>query len=350
MNNRIGIWLTLIFAVPACLICFAVPGDDCLPYGGFQFICGPAAVEDLVLVPGTKWMVGSGMAENRKPGKLHLIDAGRKTWEVLYPGQNPQGDPDLKSYPACSGAPDASTFGAHGIAIRADGHRTATLLVVNHGREAIEVFKLNSAGTKPTIRWIGCVPLGETNYGNSVAFLPGEGFVATKFYDTKAPGGFASIFAGGTTGGILEWHSGTGVNPLAGTDVAGANGVEVSKDGQWIYVAAWGSQEFVRFSHGTGPLRKDVVKLGFCPDNLRWAPDGKLLVAGQNTVPGSQGGFPRFKGWTVGKFDTQTLKFTEIAKDDGGSPMQNVSVALQADQMLWLGQFSGNRIGYKAAK
>jgi hypothetical protein len=346
MRDVVDRSFAVILAVLVCGVCFAF-AQECAPSGGLDFICGPAAVEDLVRVPATQWMIGSGMSEPRNPGKLHLIDAGKKTWEVLYPGQNPQNDLDAKSYPACPGAPDAKTFGAHGIAIRDDGSRSSTVLAVNHGREAIEVFKVKSAGGKPSIQWIGCVPMGENNYINSVAFLPGGGFVATKYYDPKAPGGFGSIFAGGTTGGVLEWHPETGVKPLPGTDLAGANGIEVSKDGRWIYVAAWGSQEVVRFSHGNGPLQKKVAKVGFCPDNFRWAPDGKILVAGQNTPGGLSGRIPAFKGWTVGKLDPETLMFTEIMKDDGSSTLQNVSVALEVDGTIWLGVFRGDRVAYK---
>ena len=343
-------WLSWLLVLVATHICFAVGQEECPPSGGLEFLCGPAAVEDLVRVPGTRWLIGSGMAANRNPGKLHLIDTANKTWEILYPGANPQNDLDAKAFPACPGAPDIKSFGAHGIAITGEGSRSARILAVNHGREAIEVFRLDTAGSKPEIRWIGCVPMGENNSINSVAFLPGDGVLATKYYDTKAPGGFGSIFAGGTTGGVLEWHRETGVRPLAGTEVAGANGIEVSKDGKWIYVAAWGSQEFVRFSRGSGPLQKNVVKLGFLPDNIRWAPDGKLLIAGQNSTPSPTGGMPRFKGWTVVKLDPETLKFAEILKDDGASPMQNVSAAIEVNGTLWLGQFMGNRVAYKPMK
>ncbi len=328
----------------------ASAAEECQPVGGINFICGPSAVEDLVRVPGTQWLIGSGMVEKGSPGKLHLIDSGKKTWEVFYPGPNPQNILDAKSFPSCPGAPDIKSFGAHGIAISRDGGRNPMVLAVNHGREAIEVFRLSTAGTKPAIRWIGCVPMREGDYINSVALLRDVGFVATKFYDTKAPGGFASIFAGGTTGGVLEWHANSAIKALPGTEVAGANGIEVSKDEKWIYVAAWGAQEVVRFSRGDGPLKKDVVKVGFCPDNLRWAPDGKILVAGQNMTPNPAGGFPRFKGWTVVKLDPETLKFTEIVRDDGSSPLQNVSAAIEVDAKLWLGVFAGNRVGYKPIK
>jgi hypothetical protein len=348
-----GIMILSRVMITAILTCQSYPvfaEEECQPAGGFSFLCGPSAVEDLVRVPGTRWLVGSGMAEKGTPGKLHLIDADSKKWEILYPSQNPHNVMDAKAFPACPGAPDAKSFGAHGIAIDRNGGRNPLILAVNHGREAVEVFRLNTSGTKPAIRWIGCVPMGENNYVNSVAFLPDGGFVATKFYDPKAPGGFGSIFAGGTTGGILEWHPKTGVKPLAGTELAGANGIEVSKNGKWVYVAAWSSQEVVRFARGKIPIQKEVVKVGFAPDNLRWAPDGRLLVAGQNTTPNPSGGFPRFKGWTAVKLDPETLKFAEIAKDDGSSPLQNVSVAIEVDSALWLGAFMGNRVGYKQGK
>jgi hypothetical protein len=349
-----GIFI-LCFALLTGLVCFALAQEGPTPEG-LYFIRGMNAVEDLVQVPGTPYLIGSGMSEGNNPGKLHVIDTEKKDFVSLYPVDSfpdPSNALDSKSYPACPGAPDPKTFGAHGIAIRSDGDGKATVLAINHGREAIEVFKLimvyiTAMGrdmSVPGIRWVGCVPAGENNSLNSVAFLPEGGFVATKFYDLKA--GAASIFSGGTTGGVLEWHPETGIKPLPGTDVAGANGIEVSKDGKWIYMAAWGTKEFVRFSRGKGPLKKNVVKLSFHPDNLRWSPDGKLLVAGQNSTPGSPGQFPLFKGWTVIKIDPDTLKFTEIMKDDGRSPMQNVSVALEVNKTLWLGCFAGDRVAYK---
>jgi hypothetical protein len=335
----------LILAVLAAWACCAMAGEECAPAGGFNFICGPASVEDLVRIPGTQWIVGSGMAQ--KNGRLHLINAGNKTWEIFYPGTNPVNELDAKSYNACPGAPDPKTFVSHGIAIRDDGRGASTLLSVNHGREAIEVFKISVNGEKPAIRWVGCVPMSADVYLNSVAFLPNGGFVTTKFYDPKAPGGFGAMMAHQITGGVLEWHSGTGVKPIAETELSGANGIEVSKDGKTIFVAAWGSQELVRFSFKSGSLRKDVIKVGFSPDNLRWAPDGKILVAGQNGALNSKSGAPGFKGWTVIKLDPETLKITEVAKDDGRLPLQNASVAIDVDGTLWIGTFAGNRVAYR---
>jgi hypothetical protein len=345
------------YAIFIMLVAFcvspAIAGEDCPPAGGWNFICGPTTVEDLVAVPGTHWIVGSGMSEARAPGRLHLIDADKKTWEAFYPGASPAIEFDQTSYPACPGAPDTKNFGAHGIAIRDDGNKISTLLAVNHGREAVEVFKINASGAKPSIRWIGCVPMSETVSLNAVAFLPKGGFVATKFYDPKAPGGFSAIMSQKITGGVLEWHPGTGVKSIGGTDLSGANGIEVSEDGGTIYVAEWGTQQLVRFIIGTDEagiqvaFKKDIVKLDFMPDNLRMTPKGTILAAGQNRTPSSTGGFAAFKGWTIVELDPKTMKVSEIAKDAGELPLQNVSVALDLDGTLWIGAFRGDRVAYK---
>ena len=340
--------LALVFA--AGWAGHAAVSDGCMPEAGFSFICGPASVEDLVQIPGTHWIVGSGMSENRRPGMLHLINAENKTWEILYPGANPKNEQDTQTFPSCAGAPDAGTFGAHGIAIRKDSNNISTLLAVNHGREAIEVFRLDAGRSKPVIRWVGCVPLDEHTSANSVAFLPGGGFVYTKFYDPKT-GGFGAIMEHKITGGVFEWRPETGIRPIPGTELCGANGIVVSRDGKRIYVAAWGTQELVQFSLlESSPPAKKTVPTGFYPDNLRWAPDGTILVAGQNQGPGGKGGFPSFKGWTVGKMDPVTMQIKEIAKDSGPLPMQNASVAVEVDGMLWIGPYLGDRIAYKPVK
>ena len=36
---------------------------DCSPINGVSFICGVRNVEDLILVPNTKWVIGSGFTD-----------------------------------------------------------------------------------------------------------------------------------------------------------------------------------------------------------------------------------------------------------------------------------------------
>ena len=88
--------------------------------------------------------------------------------------------------------------------------------------------------------------------------------------------------AGEQNGEVWEWHAKSGWAKVPGSEAAGANGIEVSRDGKWLYVAQWGKQSFLRLSRGKTPVDRQEIPLGFRADNIRWAPDGKtLLVAGQ---------------------------------------------------------------------
>jgi hypothetical protein len=52
---------------------FAAAGEGCPPIGGWSFLCGPVAAEDLVRVPGTRWIIGSGMSEKGGPGRVKFL-------------------------------------------------------------------------------------------------------------------------------------------------------------------------------------------------------------------------------------------------------------------------------------
>jgi len=124
---------------------------------------------------------------------------------------------------------------------------------------------------------------------------------------------------------------------VPGSEAAGANGLEISKDGKWLYVAAWGSQNFFRLSRGQTPVKRDVVPLGFRVDNIRWAPDGSILAAGQ-------GGAGNAQTSNVVKINPNTLKVQEIIRQPNSSEFGSGTVALQLGKELWVGSFRGDRI------
>jgi hypothetical protein len=343
--------ITLKAAFLACAIAGAAhfsaanAAENCDRYDAMQFVCGPTGAEDIVRVAGTRWLVASGLAEPQVPGRLHLIDSVSKQWEVAYPASDVKLAADRRRFPQCTTPPDAATFSAHGLAIKRTGHSKHSLLVVNHGREAIEFFEVESRGTKPQLTWVGCVPMPSDVYLNSVAPLPDGGFVTTQFY-TPSKGGMAAILAGSLTGGVLEWHPGKAVTSIPGTDLSGANGIEVASGGRVLYVNAWGSKDIVRFDRRGAALKKDVVRVDFSPDNLRWAANGKqLLVAGQRFKTG--GASPlEMEGWRVALLTPETLAVSPVFSADDKNPIQGVSVALEVDGLLWVGPFRGDRVGY----
>src|SRR5687768_496582 len=59
----------------------ATADKPCAPTAGLSFICGLQNPEDVVLVPGTRWLLASGMA----PGAgLTLVDTQARTTRKLY--------------------------------------------------------------------------------------------------------------------------------------------------------------------------------------------------------------------------------------------------------------------------
>ena len=76
-------------AVLSLLGMSAVPAADrgCEGSNGYSYICGPASAEDLVLIPGTKWVIASGFGGSTS---LYLVDSEQKTWSDLYPAGEPR--------------------------------------------------------------------------------------------------------------------------------------------------------------------------------------------------------------------------------------------------------------------
>jgi sugar lactone lactonase YvrE len=323
----------------------ALAADNCAPFGDLHYVCGPSGVEDLVQIEGTRWVIGSGLAEPKAGGHLNLIDTESKRWEEAYPAVTATNEPDAKHFPDCVKPPEPAVFSVHGIALRRTGRDRYQLLAVNHGgREAIEFFDVAMRDDKPTFSWVGCVLAPPDSSLNSLATRADGGFIATQFY-TPSKGGIATILTGAVTGGLLEWSPGKVMTPIPGTDVSGANGIALSNDGKVIHVAAWGSREIVRFERRGSRLRKTSVRVDFAPDNLRWARDGQLLVAGQKFVV--RDGLPAtVDGWKVMRIAPATLKLTSVYEADGKGPLQGVAVAIEVGSNLWVGPYRGDRIGY----
>ena len=201
-------------------------------------------------------------------------------------GRGEAGQGDLRHLPGSAAdraaLPDARPLPAAGQPAAATRCTSSTTAAASRWRSST----LDASGQAPALTWIGCAVAPDPIGLNSVLALPGGGFVATNF-QPRAPagaagGGFQSALINGENNGELwEWHTGRGWAKVPGSESAGANGLELSKDGKWFYVAQWGNRSFMRVSRGQTPVVRDTLKLGFRVDNVRWAPDGTLLVAGQ---------------------------------------------------------------------
>jgi hypothetical protein len=310
----------------------------CEPIGNIRFICDQLGPEDLAAVPGTDWILASGMVAN---GAIRLINQRDKSTTVLFPSAAARERPDRKTYASCPGpiGSEGDKFRAHGLYLRPGQNGVHTLYVVHHGdRESIEVFELDARPRTAVLTWIGCAVAPDPIGLNSVVGLPDGGFITTNFLPRGTDAAARErMMAGEINGEVWEWHPGTGWKKVPGSEAAGPNGLEISKDGKWLYIGGWGSQSFIRLSRGQTPVKRDSVPVGFRLDNLRWAPDGTLLAAGQGGTAPSQTS-------NVAKIDPTTLRVQELIRYPGIDGFGVSTVAIQVANELWLGSVRGDRI------
>jgi hypothetical protein len=325
----------------------AAEASSCAPVDGLSFVCGLANVEDIVSVPGTLWLIGSSMRLGKaaaQPGAaLYLIDSDAKTARTAAIAVDPAADGPFAGCPA----PDPLRLGTHGLELRAGKNGVHTLYVINHGgRESLEVFRIDARGATPTIAWTGCIMMPANAWANSVAALPGGALAISKFADLDKLQ-MGPVFRGETTGVTYIWKPGAGFSELKGGRLSGNNGLVASKDGKQLWVNDQGRLQIVRFAlDGSAPPA--YAKVGFRPDNLRWAPDGTILAAGQ--IIAVDGSLAAANGWGVARIDPQTMAVTPVMTEPGRSEFSNGTVALQVGKTLWLGTFRGDRVAYAPVK
>ena len=351
-------WL-LVYAMLALAWTDASAADaDCAASGDYGFVCGPRSAEDLVQVPGTKWIIASGFSAE---APIYLVDSEAKTWSELYPGESPRVAQDMDTYGACPGAPPPGTLVSHGLNIRARGEGLSTLYVVGHGgRESIEVFDVDATGAMPVLTWRGCVLTPNGMAANSVASLADGTLLATIPLYPGVPIG-ASI-GGYNTGAVYRWSPGdAGFTRVEGTELPYANGIEVSADGSEFYIASSGALRVLAYSN-TNPatLLRGSRQLSFVPDNLRLGADGRLLTAGLDLSDpvcgdvelslefdlGEFAACPR--AFTVWSVDPATMQGEAIATSPAIPEFSNITIGITVGDEVWIGTFLGDRIAYRA--
>jgi hypothetical protein len=309
----------------------------CAPADDLNFVCGLVNVEDFLPIEGGRWLVGGSL----KVGSvgLYLIDTAAKTAKPVALSIASEPDP---IYVGCA-APSLKGLSTHGLDVVPGHAGISTVYAVNHGgRDSVEVFRLNAE--QATAEWIGCEVLPEGFDGNAVAALPKGSFVVTKFTDPRDKQAFQKVLTGELNGVVYRWTPGKGFSEVPGTHLSGDNGIAASPDGQWLFVNAYGTREVYRVPLGSKGERTSV-KVDFNPDNLRWAPDGTLLVTGQFLNPKKLQGL---HGWAAVKLDPKTMVVTPLIKEPGRRQFDDATSTVQVGQTLWFGTFRGDRVAYRS--
>jgi len=325
---------------------------SCEPAGEIRFVCGQDGPEDLVVVPGSPWLVASAYGAS---GGLFAINTKEASSTRLFPSATAADRLDRQTYGSCPGplqGEDREHFRTHGLYLKEGRRGVHTLYAVHHGgRESVELFELDTRKTPITTTWIGCVVAPDPVGLNAVVALPDGGFAATNF-DPRQPGGrgfSAALTAGERNGEVWEWHPRTGWAKVPGSEAAGANGIELSPDGRWYYIAEWGNRSFMRLSRGKTPPERQEIPLGFRVDNVRWGRDGMLLVAGQGepggaVTRGGGNGAGNLSMSIIGRIDPKTMTYTAIVNQPTSGSLSAATVAVQVGDELWAGSFRGDRI------
>lgn len=326
----------LLFFLALLFASTAHATDDCSPSGKLQFICGPSHPEDLVLVPGSHWMIASG-------AHLYVINADSKTWKEAYPGDNPASTPDTKNFADCPGAPDSKKLITVGLSIRKYGSNTLLFAVGRGGRDAIEAFKVDTSGAEPAITWTGCVLMPKGSNANAITALPDGGFLVTSNIE---PGHTREeAFSGTVSGAVYEWHPGAAITKVPGTELSGDNGIESTPDGKRFFVNATGGRSVTRFTRTASGVKADKVDLDVGPDNIRWGQNGLLFVAGRADEPACGGTMAAkngkldsdcLRGFEILTLNPKTLKTQLVTRTTPDPQFNGWSTALQIGEELWI--------------
>ena len=301
-----------------------------------RWVCGQQTPEDLVALPGGAWVISSAYQGS---GGINLIKVADRRSVVVFPGPNVRQAPDKKMYPDCPGPPDAARFTTHGVYVESGSGPVLQFMAVGHGaRESIEVFKVDMRPATPSLTWVGCVIAPEPIGLNAVRGLADGGFVTTNWLPRGGgQDALQRMMAGEKNGELWEWHTASGWQKVPGSEAAGANGIELSADGKTIYMAAWGSQSFIRLTRGATPPKREEIPLGFRVDNIHFARDGSLLAAGQITDPSNRSS-------RVVKVEPKTLAVRDILTRPDDAAFAGNTTAVEIGKSLWLGSYRGDRI------
>ena len=353
----------LTAALIACAALLACGGAEpivlCEAERGIRPVCGLQNPEDLVVLPdGTLLLSQMGQMDGSASGGLAHFDPDSERATALFPSGGIGSLPDVGSGAMagwgaadCPGPPGAA-FSPHGIdlARRPDG--ALQLLVVNHGgRESVEFFEVLGTAGKTQVEWRGCAVPEPPHFLNDVAALPDGGFVVSHMFPKSS--GAESLWhslrgiLGFDVGYVLEWDAEGGFRELPGSAGPMPNGVAVSPDGRHVFVNLYIGGEVRRLARDGSepPASVEIVR----PDNLSWAPDGRLLIASHigpfgdmMACNGLESGACALE-FAIVALDPVTME-TEVVFQNAGAPMGAGTTAVQRGDELFIGSFAGDRI------
>ena len=326
---------------------------ECEPKGNARPICGFSNPEDIVVLPGDDAiLIGEYGASALVSGRLLVLDLATESQTTVFVGGQGKGAAEAGWGDASCTTPPDERFNSHGIdLVRRDDGRLQ-LLVIQHGsREAVELFEVIGEGTDWQVEWRGCVPSPPNASLNSVAAVSNGDFYTTQMIPLDPVIDLTQGMPTGVTGHAYAWSQTDGsFRKIEGTDGAMPNGIVTSPDGRYIYMNATAEHSVRKVEVATGrELGRAEV---FSPDNARWAPDGRILIAslGKDLTGEDFGACVSIQEgactlpFKIVALDPETMTIVETVYESDGRPMGAGTVGTQVGNEVFIGSFHGDRI------
>lgn len=340
--------LVLLLAISAC----GKVELSCAPDGNVIPICGVQMPEDLAAMPDAGGIL---IAEYGDGGKLSGAlkwfqpDAGGDFTSLVDSRDITKGGGKQRWGEVDCVAPEF--LSPHGIHLSERG-AALQLLVVNHSsREQVlfyDVQRSSDNSVAPTLAWRGCVTFPEYAVLNDVAALPDGGFAVTHMYDRENETlAMLKSLIGLNNGHVWRWSPGTGIRVMANTTAKMPNGIEVSPDGESIWVNNYIEGELRQYDVAT----QEVLATLYVPniDNSAWLEDGRLLLASHLSPLTMAPCFGLTQGscsspYELVAVDTRAGTIETIFQSGKGDPFGPATVAIEYQGKLYAGSFSGDRL------
>lgn len=346
---------------------------DCQSAEGLSFFCGMPNAEDLVLLPGGRWVVNGQYQTSPAAGErgpLRLIDTKTRRWRPVRPmvltpahARFRAKDPIFARLGRCPSPPNFNAIAAHGIGLQRPRSGPAMIYVINHDTtERIEVFEVHRSHGWPKLIWIGCVEAPSSLHFNGVAVAPNGTIFATVLL---AAGQMSrDLQRGSPVGAIYKLSPGATDFVLLPLSLSGPNGIEISADGRIIYISEMGKKRVLGFSLADLSKPIGIASLdSFWPDNLHWDANGQLVTAGMDrnrwtpgpkdkscangVDPDLKAAKPCERSYYVASINPRTFVASVIATGAELPEFSNLSSATIAKGWLWIGTYKGDRLAFR---